>query len=82
MVLDKYVIQMAHGDKSVCPKGGRPEYRNQPWYALIGGREQGSRLKQKACGTGQRGDKPVCFKKIENKMYENMDAIFASFLAS
>ena len=27
MVLDKYVIQMAHGDKSVCPKGGRPEYR-------------------------------------------------------
>ena len=31
MVMD-YVIQMVHGDKSVCPKGGRPEYRNQPWY--------------------------------------------------
>ena len=67
MVMD-YVIQMVHGDKSVCPKGGRPEYRNQPWYELVSGKQQGDRMNEKANGSGVYGDVPVAFHTIENKV--------------
>ena len=67
MVMD-YVIQMAHGDKSVCPKGGRPDYRNQPWYELVSGKQQGDRMKEKAHGSGAYSDLPVSFHTIENKV--------------
>ena len=45
VVLMDFALKAARGDKSV-PKGGRPEYRNGPWYKQMGGKKQGERMRK------------------------------------
>lgn len=50
----EFALKAARGDRSV-PKGGRPEYRNGPWYKKVNGTRQGDRMRkagQKAHGHG------------------------------
>ena len=59
------------GDKEACPKGGRPEYRNGPWYQQVMGKKQGDRMKQssaKACGWGSHAELATRYTTIEQKV--------------
>ena len=70
MIMD-WILRMVNGDKEVCPKGLRPEYRNGPWYKAVQGKLQGDRMteeKAKACGHGSHADKPCVYTTIEQKL--------------
>ena len=62
---------MAVGDKASCPKGGRAQYRNKPWYKKVGGRPQGefmSKKTEREYGHGAFAGESCRFVTIEQKV--------------
>ena len=41
----EFSLKAARGDESV-PKGGRPQYRDGPWYKSVHGKRQGHRMRK------------------------------------
>ena len=61
----EFALKAARGDVSV-PKGGRPEYRNGPWYKSVNGKRQGERMRKKnAFGHGPYSKSKYVFTTLE-----------------
>jgi hypothetical protein len=70
-MLMEYILKMAISDGEVCPKGGRPEYRNGPQYQKSMGKAQGDTMRDDnkgACGWGAHKDKVPRYTSIEQKV--------------
>ena len=63
----EFALKAARGDASV-PKGGRPEYRDGPWYKSVNGKRPGQRMakwKKHAYGRGPYSKSKYVFTTIE-----------------
>ena len=63
----EFSLKAARGDASV-PKGGRPEYRDGPWYKSVNGKRQGQLMKKwkkHAYGRGSYSKSKYKFTTIE-----------------
>lgn len=61
--------QLAQGNAEVCPKGGRIEYANGPWYKPQFGKDRGEMMgARKEFGYGAYASEPTRVSTIEQKM--------------